>query len=169
MDSQHYERYWGVFCLAARPILGNARQRLQLPGLEITAIEETSADDEKALGFAVKDLEGGGVLYVDIWLLDGEDRGFGLDDAGLPKVSVSLSIVDQDGVQRFIHSANNYGSFVGVSGSLELLERVNGYFDSSTIVEMVRSVATSCFKDAATDIAQVRMATSIQSSPVPGF
>lgn len=169
MGSKHYGRYWDVFGLAARPILDIARERLQRPGLEIAALEETSTDDEKALGFAVKDLEGGGVLYVDMWLLDGEDRGFGLDDSGAAKVSVSLSIVDQDGVQRFMHTPNNYGASVGVSGSLELLERVNGYFDSGSIVEMVRSVATSCFKDAATDIAQARVATPIHSSPVPGF
>jgi hypothetical protein len=50
-----------------------------------------------------------------------------------------------------------------------LLERINGYFDSGSIVEMVRSVATACFKDAATDIAQKRLAAPIHPSPVLGF
>ena len=109
------------------------------------------------------------MLYVDMWLLDGGERDFGLDDSGVPKVGVSLSITDQDGVVKFAHTPQNYSASVGVSGSLELLDRVNGSFNTEAILEMVRCVASGVFVEPVTDMAHACPVAASDLSPVSDF
>lgn len=147
MASKSYDRYWVVFGLAAQPALDSARQQLLSLGMDVDPVTSVVSDDEKGLGFTVKSRSSNKQLFVDLWLLNGVDRGFGVDAAGVAKVSVSLSILDQDGEVRLSRQPYNRSPNAGVSGSLELLERINGHFDSGSIAAMVGGVAVSVFKD----------------------
>ena len=169
MPGKHCDRYWEVFSVAAQPLMNSARHLLSADGLDVQPVSEACVDGEKSLGFVVKNAASDEMLYVDMWLLDGEERDFGLDDSGVPKVGVNLSVTDQDGVVKFAHTPHNYSASVGVSGSLELLDRVNGSFNTEAILEEVRCVASGFFMKPVTDMAHALPVTTGDLSPVSDF
>lgn len=144
-SASSYEKHWAVFEIAAKPLLESARLRLAEQGYTVEPVGATDGGEEKAMSFAVSSPVGEQKLFVDLWLLDGEERGFGSEDGGSAKVAVSLSVIDECGKERFSLVPYNYGPGFGVSGSMELLERVNAHFDAPTVASKVSAVAAEYF------------------------
>lgn len=169
-SASSYEKHWAVFEIAAKPLLDSARLRLAEQGYTVDPVSPTDGGEEKAMSFSVASPAGAQKLFVDLWLLDGEERGFGSEDGGAAKVAVSLSVIDERGNERFSHAPYNYGPGFGVSGSMELLERVNAYFDAPAVASMVGTVAAKYFAQPASSFESAAPSSVAGASALsPGF
>lgn len=169
-SASSYEKHWAVFEIAARPVLESARLRLAEQGYTVEPVGPVDGGEEKAMSFVVASPVGEKKLFVDLWLLDGEERGLGSEDGSAAKVAVSLAVTDEGGGERFVHAPYNYAPGFGVSGSMELLERVNAYFDAATVASMVGAVAEKHFAQpvSGVEVAPSRSVSGV-SSLSPGY
>lgn len=79
-SASSYEKHWAVFEIAARPVLESARLRLAEQGYTVEPVGPVDGGEEKAMSFVVASPVGEKKLFVDLWLLDGEERGLGSED-----------------------------------------------------------------------------------------
>ena len=169
MDAGTYDSHWTVFLVGAGPAMAAVKQQLRADGVQVSEVSETDHGDEKSLTIEVT--QGDQAIFLDLYLLDGDENGFGPDpETDESQVAVKLTVVDDKGIEHFSNTPYQYTDRLGVHTPADLMQRISCCMDAQAVAAVVRAAAARHFTQPSESVTQPgdRLSTN-SGAPSPSY